>query len=1234
MKTERMLNLALIAALALTFSLSADPANTASWDWTVDTGNTTPQTAADWSIPANWGGTVPSGQDWTASLTGATGARYIRIPYATSIGKVVGTYSGNNIVYLISDETVTFIPITTTTRVYTGNFSAYLRSTWEGDFGTTGTLYFNGPIAGDRLTLGSGYTYISLANFAESSSETLVDPVDINFVYHGSAQLDFISPNGCSAAQTGTWATTAGSRYATPVSVPGGFVPLSGAAIACDAFPTGTFVKRVFPGNVFEMSAVATNTAASATVTFAAHTPSAHIRIGKYQRASYVTHKLWVDRHPGAGEFRVEIGEFVADKASASGVTTNEAVLITTSSVVFQPGTLVIHDVKSSNIDFSLGNCHLELAETSGGGASCFTNASFRSDSASSVATVTVTNGLTAVMPNFRRWTGTLVKDGAGTLSLDFTNDVARNTGTLVVKEGTVTLAEGSWIQTLAVSNGATVQIAGEFAPTEFIAEPGARITGAGTLVLPDRSHFAALDYGADVAVRIVGGSGLVYIDPPPTNIVGSPAFWVDASRTDTMTLDGTSVTRWNDVRKASEDDGYLYGSTSILGSQAPTLNSDANGNPNNVDFGSRNANTCDITAVKELVWNEPITNIYSVFLVQDVGRGGGQFLGTTERLYNIIKRANDFTRDASAGEHWNNPIVYPNNSGLFQKAVYNADFYQNGHRSSITGQYLYNGGPQNTGSGTRQQYLPIVTELVNSSLPLAADTFSFDYGNGTVMGRNGCTRVCELIIYTNKLSYAERLAIAGHLMKKWTDSDIYYETAEKGTLGTLDAANSPALEAADGETLVVDGVNGSGAIVKDGAGTLYVADVADSNSDLHVKGGVMTIHSEPALTAASLPGSPLFDFDADDTNKMTMVSGTSNISQWKSSVGTVTLSAYHHGSKPNQTRPVLQENQLNGLPLVDFGPAVFVADATESSAFSFARIDTIQSIFMVQNTAGGGLPLLGESGSYSYGGLLRGNWYTKRSVGPFNNPSDPILSTDYAGGFGGKYASGGARVRLNGEAVAKPDETGFTGGNDLVSSVAYFEISSCTIGFLCGHMSIYGGGKLGEFIAYDRGLSDHDQRKVDAYLRQKWFGETTPGFRPAVAGAVTVDAGAMLTVEGGGELTASSLSGAGTVSGSVKVVEGGDVVVVVDDDGEPVTLTVSGALDLSAGGTVRLTGALARLVPGDYRIVSATDFTGSAANWTLDVTGVSPRRVLSLVADANGLVLRVTRRGSLLLVR
>ena len=131
------------------------------------------------------------------------------------------------------------------------------------------------------------------------------------------------------------------------------------------------------------------------------------------------------------------------------------------------------------------------------------------------------------------------------------------------------------------------------------------------------------------------------------------------------------------------------------------------------------------------------------------------------------------------------------------------------------------------------------------------------------------------------------------------------------------------------------------------------------------------------------------------------------------------------------------------------------------------------------------------------------------------------------------------------------------------------------------------------------RSLTADEINSTEAYLAKKWFGIDTPGYGSA-AGAVSVGAGASLTILGS-NFSATSLGGAGTVTGDVTLADNGGLVAVVKEDGTIDGLVINGDISLN-GGAVTLTGAVADIQPGVYTILSANSITNGGGAWTLPV--------------------------------
>ena len=182
-------------------------------------------------------------------------------------------------------------------------------------------------------------------------------------------------------------------------------------------------------------------------------------------------------------------------------------------------------------------------------------------------------------------------------------------------------------------------------------------------------------------------------------------------------------------------------------------------------------------------------------------------------------------------------------------------------------------------------------------------------------------------------------------------------------------------------------------------------------------------------------------------------------------------------------------------------------------------------------------------------------------------------------------------------------------------------------------HYAKYTGGQdIGEAIVYERALSEESVKFIEAYLRNKWFGDPLPcGYRRARVASLDVAEGATVTLCGNAPLTVGTISGAGVVDGAVSL-DGGELTVTVPDDGSAPTLTL-GAVRLDDAVTVRFCGAVKKLAVGEHvLIVSASIRAGDPVSWPVDGLPVNRRCVLRAVDGA--LVAQVCKAGMVVHVR
>jgi len=1215
--------LGMVCVGVLTFARAA----TTDAVWNYASTGTTITNAADWFNAGNWsGGTVADSAAYSAVLTNAVGPRYIKINTPLTLGGISGTWSGTNVSVIVSDHPLTIDNAGVTYHFGLGCF--FTDITTPNSTGPLNSGLYCGTIsAPTRITLAGGDSYHRLDWYAKSSDPVRTNDIVTPLLYRGSAGWRVCGPKG-SAAVEGTWRVTAGSPYVFRTgaahTIAAGTTVTSG-----DVFPAGTFVKRVFSDSSIELSAAASAETESGekTLSFAAFTPHTVYQLDELRMVAYGNSRMSFMKHAEEDDFRVEVKSL-----TAAGTAFHYMFWPDVSDVSMKPARTVIHNADGTfapHLNMALGTCHLEFAETGTQGAVSGlprSHVCFNSLSPSATARFTVTNNISAVIGNFTNWTGTVTKDGAGTLTIAATNLLAKNTGSLVVREGTLALAAGSWVKSVAVSNGATLKIDGALAPDQVILAPGATVEGPGTLAVPSVGLISGVRFTNGAFVRLPH-AGEVFYEPPATNVVGTPAFWVDASRADTITFkdgDGVTVSRIDDVRGAA----YGFATNAV---NCPTLVKDESGNPHHIKFTRFVNGSMDISSCDDLVWDKVITNIRTVFLVQDTTDGGGQFLGKTDR----ISGTGDYMRPAENGSIYTRPIVH---TDAGRQKVWGGVFYINGDRWNTADGYPYRGGGN---SRFRDDGVSAVwwTPHVDSAHPTgdtAADAFSF---NSSATGRSGFHRVCECIVYTNTVTEAERLAITGHLMKKWLNCEVNYRRAfgTNSVLAALDTGSLPGIEVAAGETAYVGEIADGQDFVKSGGGMLCVDDYANPNGSLRVSGGVLSLKSD-AVTLGDIPEGAYFHVDASKPDSFTtniLPSGATRISKWKDRRGDGYPYAYvRNGASTNYA--TLKMDALNGKPAVDFGPHLSSptfswADISYTPALEFASCAYLHSAFLVYGSAKGGGSIIGSTQSGTHGPY--GGYGIHRIPGGGGDWRTPMVTNYYASAFYNLFLPGGMRTKLNGNDV-NAAQTGLSGSWDLISLVSYETFGSG--GFSSNNYNKdVGGQEIGEAIFYRTGLSRESATKVEAYLAKKWFNRETPGFRAAAASNLTVEAGATLTLVGNQPITVKSFSGGGTVSGSVALAANAVLEVTVKPDGSVDTLTVTGSLDLSNGGAVRLVGEVANLAIGRHVLVRCDSITAAeAGNWTIQAPALSDKLAFHAKIVDGEFVLDVYALGTMMLLR
>ena len=241
---------------------------------------------------------------------------------------------------------------------------------------------------------------------------------------------------------------------------------------------------------------------------------------------------------------------------------------------------------------------------------------------------------------------------------------------------------------------------------------------------------------------------------------------------------------------------------------------------------------------------------------------------------------------------------------------------------------------------------------------------------------------------------------------------------------------------------------------------------------------------------------------------------------------------------------PRLVENVLNGLPVLDFGAAQGsqAQGAKNDPTMRFAISRNIRTVFSVLGSKGGGNTILGGTAGRNDDLSLRTSKNTALGIwrdvqAHPGDPSLPLVTTsgNTSSQMGSIADPAKTEFHKNGVVVNQKTEP-MGGGYDLysVKTITAHSMESDTLGGI-HYAQSWGGVELGEIAYYERVLTPDEVADAESHLLLKWFNRGGPYRRPAEAGALSVAAGATLSLFGGAPVTASAISGEGTVDGDLK---------------------------------------------------------------------------------------------------
>lgn len=449
--------------------------------------------------------------------------------------------------------------------------------------------------------------------------------------------------------------------------------------------------------------------------------------------------------------------------------------------------------------------------------------------------------------------------------------------------------------------------------------------------------------------------------------------------------------------------------------------------------------------------------------------------------------------------------------------------------------------------------------------------TFSGDSGNRiigrigmdrTFTSRSGGLAVGELLVWNRVLSRGEMAQVYKALEGKW----LAYAAAP---LRSLDVVGEG--EIAVKTDFAVDTLSGTGTVAA-AAGTVAVEGIAnDFQGAFAGTGGRWNVrHDRGAVpTANPVTDGLLAHFDPSDPSLVT--TNASGQITLLTSVNDANLTAAKFLNAPTLSTG---DASIGHMPIIDCGDIYSSQGLAMSTSFT-----NVQTVICVYGGQKGGSQLFGSDK------LAQA---FQRNISSADKPIFEIQN----------QPTQWCEAWVDGRKVIATVD-GLKSGYQLLSFVWPRNLVLNWLGMRENAANGGGGSRYGEFLMWNRCLTDEERKSVEAYLAAKWFGRATHGYevagRPVIPGYATkagapadfyVPAGETNTI---GYLTGEggvAKSGAGVLkftgslselSGGIEVKEGEAVLVTTcpDPDVLPVTAGLLAHFDAEKGVTTNANGVV-----------------------------------------------------------
>ena len=406
-----------------------------------------------------------------------------------------------------------------------------------------------------------------------------------------------------------------------------------------------------------------------------------------------------------------------------------------------------------------------------------------------------------------------------------------------------------------------------------------------------------------------------------------------------------------------------------------------------------------------------------------------------------------------------------------------------------------------------REIHVGSLRDFYTCSMASAADGRIYMLGSDRGFHyRAGGVRVGEILLFTNVLTRAQRVAVNRYLDAKWRTGSSAVRQGSAVVVSSGAALDVPAgKQASVGAVHVKDGK-----LVKTGDGVLKVDQLTPNGLRLDVRGGSVRI-GEGCEATASAADAPYLHLDASSANAFEEVTsetypGVRFVTAWRDCRAGAELSATGSGE---------------GIPRL---PTVLAGDCNGKDALSFGVPDSGWQSWMR-------LPNWGQATAYAgfvvmrpLSTNVRANIFGSSDMTFTRDSTDCILNPAYRSG-----RAVSARYCVNGV----PKDPWVANESSEITDVTRYAVYSFDspvaqpfFGLATDREFINGGWAIAEVLVYDRRLTMEEVTRTQAYLMRKWLGREHPSAERQVVSEMAFREGTPQTVDTDGMLTVGALVG------------------------------------------------------------------------------------------------------------